>query len=775
MKTMTLQRQFRLWTVLLILVPSLLVMSIYTIGQISMGKEQSLELINQRVSSQKILLNQWLNERMDNVRKLTQLEAFRTLDYPQMKRILALIQHNNSNFSSLAYIDKEGIFQLVTLNNGEQHPSLVGQIYSQGNLPEKEFISGVVIGRTSGLPIINFSFPIYDYDDNFQGILLGSVKASLLSSLLSENWIGETGEVFLVNDQGLMLNEPRYAPQLVEEGLLVGSAILNRRISDQLLQYLQANSSGTAAWTDNRGEKIIGTYLTMPEYGWTLIGRIKETEVTTPIYHQLALMASGTLFLILLFLSLGTLLTNRIKNPLDWLIEQSNRLAVENYEINNHYIPSPNTPQELFFLCETFVYMHHNINTTLGLLKENEITLESKVAQRALELSTMNTILEDEITQHKATNTALTCSRDALLLSETRYKDLFYYMQNGCAYYKVLFDAAGTPIDLEHIHVNHTYARYLGHPPSEFVGQRLTTFFPHYKDETFNWLQAYINVGISGKPASFTQFSVHYQRWFSVSAYSPAKGYVAVISKDVTHYLSLKKEVARLDRLNLIGNMAAGLAHEIRNPLTVVKGYLQYLKRKLPSYLYDQFHLVLEELGRIEEIITVFLSIAKDKPTELAKQDLNQIINGIAPLLQTDALKRGMGIDFKLSPNLPMLFLSEKEIKQLLLNLATNGLAAMKEHGTLTIETAEKDDEIILSITDSGIGIPPKLHQKIFDPFFTTRDEGTGLGLAICASIAERHNALIQVSSEEGKGSCFTIIFPNDKISLKKKPVTAII
>jgi len=221
----------------------------------------------------------------------------------------------------------------------------------------------------------------------------------------------------------------------------------------------------------------------------------------------------------------------------------------------------------------------------------------------------------------------------------------------------------------------------------------------------------------------------------------------------------LQRELAQMDRLNLIGSMAAGLAHEIRNPMTVVKGYLQYFKRKIPNNLHDQLDLVLSELARIETIITEFLTIAKTNPTEPKKQDLNIIIDSIAPLLLTEVLQRAMTLQLKLARDIPPLMLAEKEIKQLILNLAMNGLSAMEKHGTLIIETKYQAGRVFLSINDSGCGIPKDLQMKIFDPFFTTRDEGTGLGLSVCASIVAGHNAKIEVHSEEGMGARFVITF----------------
>ena len=128
-----------------------------------------------------------------------------------------------------------------------------------------------------------------------------------------------------------------------------------------------------------------------------------------------------------------------------------------------------------------------------------------------------------------------------------------------------------------------------------------------------------------------------------------------------------------------------------------------------------------------------------------------------------------MNIEFKLCTELPKRLLAVKEIKQLILNIAMNGLDAMKQHGTLTIQTEWENNAVILSIIDCGSGIPLSLQQKIFDPFFTTRDEGTGLGLSVCASIVERHHGTIKITSEEGIGTRFTITFPQDSQNPSKE------
>ncbi len=241
------------------------------------------------------------------------------------------------------------------------------------------------------------------------------------------------------------------------------------------------------------------------------------------------------------------------------------------------------------------------------------------------------------------------------------------------------------------------------------------------------------------------------------------KGAMLVVN-DITDFESLRNEISKLDRLNLIGEMAAGVAHEIRNPMTVVKGYLQMFRKKeqgaaTTTEKIEQYDIILAELSRVEKIIKDFLSLARRKESNLVPADLNTIINELSPLIFSDAIKNNVNYILELQDDLPQLLLDSQEIKQLILNLSRNGIEAVQERGTLAISTAQRDNNVILSIGDTGCGMSQEVLEKVFNPFFTTKENGTGLGLAVCNSIVEHHKGKIDVQSECGKGTTFEIIF----------------
>lgn len=231
-----------------------------------------------------------------------------------------------------------------------------------------------------------------------------------------------------------------------------------------------------------------------------------------------------------------------------------------------------------------------------------------------------------------------------------------------------------------------------------------------------------------------------------------------VLAEDISQQRRLEKDMARLGQLNTVGEIAASIGHEIRNPMTTVQGFLQLLSQN-KDFIHHQayFDLMIEELDRANSIITEFLALGKDKIVNLQRANMNKILETMAPLLMADALNGDKNIHFELK-NVADILLDEQEIRQLILNLVRNGLEAMPAGGTITIRTKMIDDEVVLSVQDEGSGIPSEVMEKLGTPFLSTKENGTGLGLAVCYSIVARHQAKIRVDSSDN-GSCFNIHF----------------
>ncbi|MCF2945952.1 ATP-binding protein [Paenibacillus tarimensis] len=233
----------------------------------------------------------------------------------------------------------------------------------------------------------------------------------------------------------------------------------------------------------------------------------------------------------------------------------------------------------------------------------------------------------------------------------------------------------------------------------------------------------------------------------------------AVIIHDITEVSHLKDEITRVERLSLVGQMAASITHEIRNPMAVIRGFVQLMQERSAEGQHEYYRIIMDELDRANSIINDFLSLAQNRVIEKESQSLHDVLNMLSPLLWADANLRGQVIELDLCSDMPPMEMNEKEIKQLILNLARNGMEAMDEKGKLVIRTGCTDDTVELYVEDNGAGIPADQLERLFEPFYTTKSRGTGLGLPLCLSIAERHSGSIRVESEEGKGTTFIVTF----------------
>ncbi|HEY2988733.1 MAG TPA: ATP-binding protein [Candidatus Binatia bacterium] len=227
----------------------------------------------------------------------------------------------------------------------------------------------------------------------------------------------------------------------------------------------------------------------------------------------------------------------------------------------------------------------------------------------------------------------------------------------------------------------------------------------------------------------------------------------------------LEAEVLHRERLSALGNLAATVAHEVRNPLNAISMGLQRLKTEFrPTEDEDEYsHLtqvMLDEVHRLNSIVEQFLSLARPleiKPEQLRLQDL---LKELAGLEERNAAQSSIEIRVVVPPDLPPLKADREYLRQTLLNLILNGFQAMPDGGTLTLQAYMSNGNILITVTDTGVGIPRENLPRIFEPYFTTKAKGSGLGLAIARRIVEAHGGTIVVSSEAGEGCVFRISLP---------------
>jgi two-component system, sporulation sensor kinase E len=232
------------------------------------------------------------------------------------------------------------------------------------------------------------------------------------------------------------------------------------------------------------------------------------------------------------------------------------------------------------------------------------------------------------------------------------------------------------------------------------------------------------------------------------------------VFKDVTEKLEMHEQLRKSDTLNVVGELAAGIAHEIRNPMTALKGFIQLLQGSVKEDFSTYFSVINSELKRIESIITEFLILAKPQATQFLEKDINIIVQETIELLRAQALLQNVIIT-PIYHKQMVIFCEANQLKQVFINIMKNALEAMPTGGKISIETDTwKDDYVKISISDEGMGIPEEKIKKLGEPFYTTKERGTGLGLMVSYKIIEEHHGWIEVESSLGEGTTFHVYLP---------------
>ena len=223
-----------------------------------------------------------------------------------------------------------------------------------------------------------------------------------------------------------------------------------------------------------------------------------------------------------------------------------------------------------------------------------------------------------------------------------------------------------------------------------------------------------------------------------------------------------RTQMSRAEHLATLGELAAGLAHEIRNPLAGIAGVIEIIGRDLPqtsparSVVKDVRH----EITQINRILSDLLETARPRAPQIRRADLNTTIDHAVMLGRQQALSKPITIDFRKNPSLPEVEHDSDQIHQVLLNLLLNAIQAIEGKGLVTVELERRNGEVAIIVTDTGHGISPEHLPNIFRPFYTTKGNGTGLGLSLARRIVEEHKGRIEVTSSVGRGTKFVVFLP---------------
>ncbi|HYK73027.1 MAG TPA: ATP-binding protein, partial [Pseudoneobacillus sp.] len=267
----------------------------------------------------------------------------------------------------------------------------------------------------------------------------------------------------------------------------------------------------------------------------------------------------------------------------------------------------------------------------------------------------------------------------------------------------------------------------------------LVTYRARKKDGSYTWVETSIKGVYDEKSEKLTE--------------------LISVSRDIQKRMETDELLRKSEKLAVVGQMAAAVAHEIRNPLTPIKGFMTLLS-KTKEYNPMYIDIILSELKRIELIITEFLSMAKPHHKKWGSVHLDQLVRHVSNLLQSEAIMENKEINLDIQSTIPRIIGDENSLKQVVVNVMRNALESLDKNGKVQVTLYKEDGYISIKIIDNGCGISEERLSKIGEPFYSTKEKGTGLGLLTSYQIIENHNGKIFIDSKEGKGTTVIISFP---------------
>lgn len=361
---------------------------------------------------------------------------------------------------------------------------------------------------------------------------------------------------------------------------------------------------------------------------------------------------------------------------------------------------------------------------------------------------------------------------NALRESEAQHRALFERMMSGCAIVEIIRDPQGRGVDYRFLDMNPALQSHLGVSRDHLVGRMASEAMPGYDR---SWLDALNQILDTGQAIRFERYSTWFKRHLDVVGYALSRDRAAVLFEDITRRKLAEEEIQKSRKLESLGVLAGGIAHDFRNILTGIVGNLNLVRRLLPGTGEASRLLASAEKAcdRARNLTMQLLTFSRGG--EPVKQDaaLDELIQETATFVTTGSNVR---CEFDLDAHDERIEVDSGQIGQVIQNLVLNAMQVMPDGGVIRISSSFVDLEdgavpllpagryARIEVRDQGPGIPHKDRGRIFDPYFTTRLDGSGLGLSVAYSIVRRHDGRISVDSEPGEGASFTVYLPSGSV-----------
>ncbi|HEO8422180.1 TPA: PAS domain S-box protein [Yersinia enterocolitica] len=318
------------------------------------------------------------------------------------------------------------------------------------------------------------------------------------------------------------------------------------------------------------------------------------------------------------------------------------------------------------------------------------------------------------------------------------------------------------------IDMNKAAERLLSKNKESLIGLDLLSILPSAKSIGEDIKPKLLNVKEEGQNRGLYTVKFPHKREYTQIEYRNKFNIYSGLSittlRDITENAVLEEQLRKSSTLNVVGELAAGIAHEIRNPMTALKGFIQLLETDVSSEENEMYFSVIKsELIRIESIINEFLLLAKPQAVKYVQIDLRQIMNETMELLHAQAVLQNVQFITRYDKEIPMSYCEPNQMKKVFINIIKNAIEVLEDGGEIEVSIEPKDDYFHIAIRDNGKGMSKEKLARIGEPFYTTKEKGTGLGLLVSYQIMEDHKGKVMVESELGKGTTFHLLLPLKK------------
>jgi two-component system, sporulation sensor kinase A len=632
-------------------------------------------------------------------------EHFKSNDFDQLFKGLETIITVSPYIDSGTVLDTNGYVRAFYPNDLKhlQNYNLSKRKYFQEALKTKKVYFSDVVSADTGRFLLVVSVPVLDDRNEVERVVNLSLRIEdneIFQSIFQSFKIGDNGYTFIVDRNGKIISHPSKER--------IGEDVSQNPVVKKVLE----KKSGYQEVLNSKGTWFFASFEHIPILDWGIVAQIPVDEIYQPyLTFQKSLWTISLVTFIVLSI-LTALYARQIIHPIRRLYLAVDQVAKGDY--NQRIEKIDNT--EIGQLSNRFNEMIHYIRRSKANLhlKEEQLKEQKEYLRKIIDMNPSYIYAIDKEGKFTLVNESFA----KLLGTETQ-------------------DLLGKKIDDFQFHIDSNLVRVW--EEIETIKERFV-LEEEFKDQEgkIRWIET-VRLPIFSPNREIDQ--------------------ILFVSTDITERKQAEELLRKSEKLAVVGELAAGVAHEIRNPLTSIKGFMHLLKEECETHKH-YFEIMESELERINFIVNEFLMLGKPQVMNFRQKNVSDLLKDVMTLLESQAILNNVKMISEFEPNLPLLYCDENQLKQVFINIIKNAIEAMPNGGKVKIQAKKKENNLVIRFIDQGSGIPKDRIAKLGEPFYSTKEKGTGLGLMVSFKIIEAHKGRIKIESEVGQGTTVDLSFP---------------